>query len=181
MSAYRDQLDPGISMRFTQHIGIAEHWLEEIEKIPAYIDKLERGDGITQGLMQVWMQKWAKGWENCWDQLREAREIVASQGRETSAFDAAFASAGDIYLDTAKGTATRPYRGTVHITWQNTPTAPAYTAIAALRGAMPEIVAPKQVDAPVDLQSSSNKTLRVIVTVVAILAAIFVVYKIVAR
>jgi len=178
MSAFRDQLDPGVSMRFTQHIGIAEHWLEEIEKIPAHVDSLERGDGITQAVMDTWARKWAKGWEDCWDQLREARGIVASQGRDTSAFDAAFASAGDIYLETAQGKATRVDR-TVYITWQNTPTTSAHTAISALRAAMPEIVATKHVEEHVDLQSSSSKVLGIVVGVVAILVAVFLVYKIV--
>jgi hypothetical protein len=178
VSVFRDHFDASVSMRFAQHVGIAEHWLEEIEKIPAHLESLERGDGVTQAVMEAWARKWAKGWEDCWDQLREAREIVASLGRDPSAFDAAFATAGDIFLQTANGTATRVGH-TVYIRWQNTSTTPAHTAIAALRTAMPEVVASKQVDAHVDLRSTGNKVLGLAIAAAAILAGIFVAYKIV--
>jgi hypothetical protein len=174
-SAFRDQLDQGVSMRFTQHIGIAEHCLEEIERIPAHIDSLERGDGVTQELMEIWARKWAKGWGDCWEQLREARQVVAGQGRDTAAFDAAFASAGDIYLETAEGKATR-VGNTVYMKWRSTPTTSAHAAIAALRSAMPEVVATRQPDAPVDLQSTSSKVLGVVIVIALILVGVLVIY-----
>lgn len=177
--AFRDNLDdPAAANRFAQHVGIAEDALEEIERIPRYIDEIPRdqGDGLSQEVMDIWMRRWATGWQNVWEQLREARAIVAQKGRDTTGFDAALAAAGDLYLDVASGKAVRA-GNEVHVTWRNNSTVPAHQAIAALRAAMPEVVVVKQAPIAVDLAPTSNKVLYVAGGVAAVALVGYLLYR----
>lgn len=160
--AFRDgAFDPAAASRFGQHIGIAEDALEGIEKIPAMIEALPDGTGLTQEVMDIWSRRWAAGWQAVWEQLRDARAIVVQHGRDISVFDAATSAAGNTYdIDVATGKA-RQVPGAVQVSWQNTSTKPARDAIAALRAAMPEVVVVKHAPLEVDLEPAGNKALLI--------------------
>lgn len=170
-------VDPGVAMRFRAHIGVAEGELERIESIPARLDALPSGDGISQSLMEELALDWAKGWENAWTQLAEARAVVVAAGRDTSAYDAARAAAGDIYLHTAKGTAVR-LGNSVQLTWRNGGTRTARDASAALRTAMSDV--PFEPQAPpiqFDLRSSGAQTLQYVLYAAGALLATYLVFR----
>lgn len=160
--AFRDDFGgQATANQFSQHVGVAEDFLDRIEGIPRRLDGLERGDGITQELMDHFAREWAKGWQDAWDQLQQARDLVAKKGRDTSGYDAARAAAGDIYVDVAVGKAVRA-AGEVHVSWRNVPTTTAREAIAALRAAMPEVVVVKHPPLEVDLSPTSHKLVGIV-------------------
>lgn len=158
ISVFRDDFgDPAAANQLGQHIGIAEDQLANIEALPARLEQITDGRGLTNELLGMLALQWAQGWERAWQQLEEARALVAARGRDVTAFDAARTAAGDIWNDVAKGRAVSD--GThVHWKWQNVSTKPARDAIAALRLAVPEVVVSEPAPMPdVDLSPSSHK------------------------
>ena len=126
---FRGGGDAQSAHEFSQHLGVAEDQLEQIEAIPRRVEALKSGTGVTQALMDGLVLQYAKGWETLWDQLQAAREVCHKLGRDVSAYDAARAAAGDIYVGVAKGSAFK-LGNRVEIKWQNRPTTPAHAAIA---------------------------------------------------
>lgn len=172
MTAFRDNFvnEPA----FAQHIGVAEDLLDEIERIPA---RIEAAESMTQEVLDHLARNWAEGWQNTWEQLQEARAIVVARGRDVSAYDAARADAGDLFLDVAGGKAVHLYKET-HFTWKNQSTRPARTAIAALRAAMPEVIVTKQAPVDVDLSMSRGKLLQIVGVVAGLAVVMYVLYRV---
>lgn len=153
---FRDQsLDPAVANTFATHVGLARDALAQVDRIPQLVANLETGKGVDQTLMDMYVHEFSKRWETVWDQLQQARQIAASRHRDVSAFDAARAAAGDIYLP-AEGKAFNMYN-TVEIKWRSASTQPAHDAIAALVAAMPEVVVTEQAPIEADLRSSGKK------------------------
>jgi hypothetical protein len=154
---YRDDFgDPASAMQLGQHIAIAEDQLALIEALPARLDSIRDGHAMTNELLGLIAREWAQGWERAWQQLEEARAVVAKRGRDVTAFDAARTAAGDIWNDVAKGRAVS-LGNSVEWTWQTVSTRPAHDAIAALRMAVPEVVAAQTAPIDVDLSPASHK------------------------
>lgn len=167
MSApFRDQsLAPGSANAFATHIGLARDALAQVDRIPQQVANLKTGKGVDQSLMDMFVHEFSKRWETVWDQLKEARQIAASNHRDVSAFDAARAAAGDIYLP-AEGKAISSY-DRVDIKWRSASTQPAHDAIAALMAAMPDVVVTEQAPLEVDLRSSGKKLVDALVVAVS--------------
>ena len=154
---FRDDFgDPAAANQLGQHIGIAEDQLAMIEALPARLEQIRDGRGMTNELLALLAREWAQGWERTWQQLEEARTLVVARGRDVRGFDAARTAAGDIWNDVAKGRAVAA-GNSVQWTWQNVSTEPARDAIAALRTAVPEVVAVQTAPIDVDLSPSSHK------------------------
>jgi len=161
---FRDQsLDPAVANTFATHIGLARDALAQVERIPQQVANLKTGKGVDQALMDMFVHEFSKRWETVWDQLQQARQIAANRHRDVSAFDAARAAAGDIYLP-AEGKAINMYN-TVDIKWRSASTQPAHAAIAALVAAMPEVVVVEQAPIEADLRSSGKKFIDGVVAV----------------
>ena len=176
---FRGGGDQQSAYEFSQHLGVAEDQLEQIEAIPRRIEALQSGTGVTQVLMDELTLQYAKGWETVWDQLQAARAICHKLGRDVRAYDTARAAAADIYVDVAKGSAAKP-GNRVEIRWQNRPTTSAHAAIEALRAAMPEVVVVKQAPIDVDLRSSSHKVVefvQVLIGLGVLLAIAYAIYR----
>ena len=179
---FRDNFeDPAVANRFGQHIGIAEDLLEEIARIPKYIEDLGKqdradGTGLTQEVVDIWVRKWSDGWQNCWEQLTQARDLVEKRGRDVSGFDAARTAAGNIFIGAASGRAVRGL-GEVHVTWQNVSTQTARDAIASLRAAMPEVVITKQAPLDVNLEPSGNKVVYFLAAAAPLLLIAYLIYR----
>jgi hypothetical protein len=176
---FRDDFgDPAAANQLGQHIGIAEDQLVMIEALPARLEQVRDGRGMTNELMGLLARQWAQGWERAWQQLEEARALVAQRGRDVKAFDAARAAAGDIWNDVAKGRAVAA-GNSVHWTWENVSTQPARDAIAALRMAVPEVVVvqPAPLDASaMDLSPTSHKVVQALQVVGGLALAGFVIW-----
>ncbi|HEU0030197.1 MAG TPA: hypothetical protein VFQ53_06185 [Kofleriaceae bacterium] len=129
---YREGAGPD-TQQFAQHIGIARSLLEQYVTIPTRLAAVRRDD------VEQLAQEARIAWEGVWEQLAQARAIVADLGRDVSAYDAARASAGDVF-HAVKVDATWDPGGRSSITLSAAPTAPAEHAIAALVAAMPEHV-----------------------------------------
>src|SRR6185503_9856444 len=162
---------------FSQHLGVAEDQLEQIEAIPRRIEALKTGTGVTQALMDALALQYAKGWETLWDQLQAAREVCHKLGRDVRAYDAARGAAADIYVDVAKGSVFK-LGNRVEIKWQNRPTTSAHAAIEALRAAMPEVVVMKQAPIDVDLRSSSHKLVELVQVLIGLGVLVGIAYAI---
>jgi len=148
-------VNPGSANVFATHIGLARDALAQVERIPALVANLKTGKGVDQGLMDMYVHEFSKRWETVWDQLQQARQIAANTHRDVSAFDAARAAAGDIYLP-AEGKTISTY-DQVHINWRSASTQPAHDAIAALMAAMPEVDVVEEAPIEADLRSSGRK------------------------
>ena len=176
---FRGGGDSQSAYEFSQHLGVAEDQLEQIEAIPRRIEALKSGTGVTQALMDGLALQYAKGWEALWDQLQAAREVCHKLGRDVSAYDAARAAAADIYVDVAKGSAFK-LGNRVEIKWRNRPTTSAHAAIEALRTAMPEVVVVKQAPIDVDLRPSSHKVVELVQVLIGLgvlLAIAYAIYR----
>lgn len=176
---FRGGSDPKSAHEFSQHLGVAEDQLAQVEEMLKRIDALNSGTGAPQIAMDELALAYSKGWEALWEQLQSARELCRKSGRDLRAYDAARTAAADIYVDVAKVTA-RHLGDRVQIKWQSRSTLPAHAAIAALRAAMPEVVVVKQAPIDVDLRPSSHKVVEVIKVLLgfAVLVAIaYVIYR----
>jgi hypothetical protein len=147
---YRGQ-DPQIYTEFAQHLGLAIELLDQFEQMP------KRVPGASIHELHELEREACQAWENLWDQLRQARALATSMGRDTSAYDTARGAAGDIWLTAADvkiGAWQHHGRGqTRTITWRTVPTAPAKTAIKLLRAAVPEFVVHRSPLPDVELRS----------------------------
>src|SRR5262249_26493482 len=130
---YREQ-DPRVCDESGQHLGLAIGLLDQFEHI------LERVSGADVNELRELEHEARTAWESLWDQLGQARAIATSLGRDTKAYDAARAAAGDIWLHAAEVqiSAWQPTVGSGGrtLTWRSAPTGPAKAAIGALRRAV---------------------------------------------
>jgi hypothetical protein len=148
---YREQ-GSQVFLEFEQHMGLAIELLEQFEQMP------KRVVGASIQELHDLEREACQAWENLWDQLRQARAIATSLGRDTRAYDTARAAAGDIWLNAADvKVGAWQYSGhgeTRTITWHTASTAPAKSAIRVLRAAVPEVVVHRS--PPLDLELRSG-------------------------
>lgn len=121
MAPFRDA-DHSQLAAFKTHVSIAESLLDVVADFGARLR--------VQGDPELQTQR-GESWRDLWMQLDQAREIAATSGRDSSAFDQVRASIGNVHLAAAGMQRISPEM-----------LANAGTAIQALRMAVPEVVIP---------------------------------------
>lgn len=155
MNAYRD--DHAWIPRLVHHVRLAESLLQIFASVPQKI-RMDMEDWEIADLQR----EARSSYEGVWENLGLARELVATAGRDVSAYDRARAAAGNIWssADVDAG-GWRGGVGPMHglgrsrqVYVASAPIEPAIAAVTALRAAVPEVVIPPPTqEAAVDLRS----------------------------
>jgi len=161
---YRE-VDPRLLADIGAHVGLATALLDQFVAIPKRMSVAKREE------LRELEHEARTAWESLWDQLGQARELVRTLGRDTSVYDAARRSVGDIWLDAARVDIHPAYGDCTTFTWHTAPIAPAKAAIEALRAVVPEVVVSEPPPQDLELQPM-RKRIEQYGPVVAIVAAV---------
>jgi hypothetical protein len=150
---YRE-IDPRSLADIAAHLGLATALLDQFVAIPKRMTVAKPRE------LRELEHEARTAWEALWDQLAQTRALVRALGRDSTAYDAARQSAGDLWLDAARVDIHTSAAGRTTFTWHTAPTAPAKAAIEALRAVVPEVVVSEPPPQDLELQPMRKRIER---------------------